>query len=214
MEKMLLGYRYMLYLHYLRPSGLVIRGNGTAVSLLAIMMHDLLLNNYISLVSKKIQVTSTSPAPAQAYGLMLKKIEASHKNRRALYWLKQLNIRNSRYFKSLKAGLMQQQRLQKQKKHFLFIPYTVYRLTQAHTVKKDLAQWLQRVQYPRQATDEDKLLLCALKNSQLLRKVVPDKTKRKPLLQVCKTFEEQNWLANDLRKAIRQLNAAMAAASS
>ena len=180
-------------------------------ALLGALFLEMFLDKKIEIEHKRIQVIdSKSVNPAHTY--LLEKMAKATRPQKITGWMSKFRFSMKHIRRQIKATLVQKRLLRLEEKQFLFIrwkkPFLMDKLV---TYKLQSEAENQIFQGP--GSEESFVLLSLIKPAGLLRRVVPDKYKRKTARLKMKQFPETSRVSETVVRVTAEVPAAVSAAS-
>jgi hypothetical protein len=186
--------------------------NGVGFSLdfciIASFLMELHTIKQIDIVDDRVKINSfNSDIPVN--GFILSKFEKFDRPLKISRWINRLHYSASHIKKELKAGLVQKRLIRLEDRRFLFFKWTKPYLLEKMKVREIIAA-TENLIYSEEIPADGKYFLSLLEPAGLLRRLFPDRLKRRSIRQKIKQLNVDSEISIALKRAIAARRAAAA----
>lgn len=200
---------YVLGIH--PEKGGIISASYSAMNyvLVGSILIELNQNKNIGFDSKKVKVLNTK-TDIEIYRFMLQKMEASKRSLSISRWIQKFQTSVKPIQKAVQTDLLKERIIRMQPKQFLFFKWEKPMLVKKQVVAQ-LISSIEKQIYSGSVTEDEMILLSFLKPAGLLRRIFPERDKRKRASKKLKQMMAENQVSMAVADAI---SAAQAVAAS
>ena len=175
------------------------------------VLMDFLLCGEISLENRRL-IPSFRKNGDRIHDMFAERIEEKSSPGRISYWIRRFSMKSHLVFKETVKSLTTNGILIHERRYFLnFIPYNRYFLTDKR-IRQDIVNGLREVLLTgRESTGLQSMLIGLLKASGSHFLLAKDRSERSLLRKKCRDFKNDDEMASEIDKAIREVQAAIIA---
>lgn len=180
---------------------------GTAFNYASVgaLILELVLEKKIVVEDKRVKILNVNSKNA-LHRFMLEKIKKAKKSCKLSRWIHKFNFSFKHIRREIESGLVQKRLIRLEEKRFLFFRWKKPYLLNKQVVFK-LQSGIENQIFNGAESEENILLLSLIKPAGLLKKVVPDKTKRKIAGKKLKQMMEENQVSEAVSAAVAAAHA-------
>jgi Golgi phosphoprotein 3 len=180
-------------------------------SLTGAVLMDLLNNAEISLSGNKL-VSSIKKTGDPVHDLFAEKIGGSSKSRRISYWVRNLSGKSKLVFRETINSLVNKGIFRHEKRLFLnLFPYHRYFITDRRIRAGIIDEIRDVILHNKQATRKHGMLIGLINASRSHQLLVKEKGERRTLRRKCNDFRQDDPMASEIDKTIKEVQAAIIA---
>lgn len=200
-----------LYLLGINPQkGGIIPASYTAMNyvLIGTLFLELYQNKNINFVNKRIEILNTK-SENSLHKFLLEKISKSKRSLRISRWINKFNFSLKHIRKEVQQSLVDKRIIRMQPKQFLFFKWKKPVLVNKQLVYKLVAE-IEKQVFSGPADENEIILLSFLKPAGLLKRIFPEREKRKKAKKKLKQLMVENQVSIAVADAIAAAHAAAA----
>lgn len=197
-----------LYLLAVHPQkGGIIFSAGTAFNYASIgaLILELVLEKNIAVENKRVNVLNWN-SKNSLHRFMLEKMKKANKSYKVSRWIHKFNFSFKHIRREIESGLVQKRLIRLEEKRFLFFRWKKPFLLNKPAVLKLQADVENQI-FNGTDSEEKIMLLSLIKPTGLLKRVVPDKNKRKIASKKLKELMEDNQVSEAVNAAVAAAHA-------
>jgi len=189
--------------------GIFLNASSTlSMTLTGSVFVEMMNNGLFSVEKGVVYLVNSSVQRDEIYEFFLNRIRLRGKGRKLRNWVSYFNVRGRKIQKLFIRNLVRQNVLRTEEKRILFIPYEkVYLMDRelVENIRKDLEATLLGKGYP---NDDILILSVMVAKTNLLRRIFPDRSRRKEASRYLKNLPETE-ISKAVQEAIEMMHAAV-----
>jgi hypothetical protein len=197
-----------LYLLAVHPQkGGILFSAGTAFNYASIgaLILELVLEKNIAIEDKRVNIINWN-SKKSLHRFMLEKMKKANKPYKVSRWIHKYNFSFNHIRREIESGLVQKRLIRLEKKRFLFFHWKKPFLLNKPAVLK-LQSDVENQIFQGTDDEENIMLLSLIKPGGLLKRVVPDKNKRKIAVKKLRQLMEENQVSEAVNAAVAAAHA-------
>jgi len=195
-----------------RSGNYMVIGNYMNYGFLGAVMMDLALGERIRIEDKKIiPDTAKGITGMPVHDRMYEQFLKSSSPRKISTWIRKLSFTAGWYHREMRKLLVNNGTIRKDQKRFLFIPYSLYFVSDSNRRKKLILRLKDIILYNRQPDEAESMLLGLVYACKLHRALSDDYEERRKIRKSLVVYMKESPVASGINQYIREIQVAISA---